>query len=250
MAPWSESDSATFRAIAAVAVPRRDDMTAAIIAAVPFAPDLTIAVLDLGAGDGLLSAALLTRFARATVTALDGSETMRAGASARLRAFGDRARVAAFDLASLDWWDRMAGAHVVVSSLCLHHLNDAKKQYLYKAAADRLAPGGAFIVADLVDPQQAAARAYAADRWDALARAQADALGAPELFDRFERERWNHFRFPDESDRPSALLHHLVWLRHAGFASVDCVWMDAGHAVFGGVKPAAAASEPRPRVGS
>jgi tRNA (cmo5U34)-methyltransferase len=165
---------------------------------------------------------------------------MRAAAAARLQPFGDRARVAAFDLASVDWWDRMFGVDLVVSSLALHHLNDAKKQYFYKAAADRLAAGGALIVADLVEPQHAAARALAADRWDALAAEQAAALGAPDLFARFEMDHWNHFRYPDEHDQPSALLHHLVWLRHAGFGAVDCMWMDAGHAVFGGFKPAAA----------
>ena len=42
--------------------------------------------------------------------------------------------------------------------------------------------------------------------------------------------------FPDPTDRPSALFHHLVWLKHAGFADVDCLWMSAGHAVFGGFK--------------
>jgi trans-aconitate methyltransferase len=246
---WTEADSATYRAIARVAVPRRDDMTQTMIDAVPFAADDAIAIVDVGAGEGLLSEALLTRFRRATLTALDGSESMRDEATARLRPFGARARVVSFDLASLAWWDRMSGAHLVVSALCLHHLNDAKKQYLYKAAAGRLVPGGALLVADIVDPQHAAARALAADRWDALAKAQAAALGAPELFAQFEREQWNWFRHPDADDRPSALLHHLVWLRHAGFASVDCVWLDAGHAVFGGVRPAAT-SEPRLPAGS
>ena len=90
------------------------------------------------------------------------------------------------------------------------------------------------------------ARAMAADRWDALARAQADALGSPELFRRFLDEEWNHFRFPDPMDQPSALLHHFVWLRHAGFAAVDCVWIEAGHAVFGGFKQAGGPAPPPP----
>jgi hypothetical protein len=29
-----------------------------------------------------------------------------------------------------------------------------------------------------------------------------------------------------------------LWLRHAGFAAVDCLWMYAGHAVFAGFKTA------------
>ena len=243
---WSEDDSATYRTIAPVAVPRRREMTDALAAAAPFAPDDAPKIVDLGTGEGLLAEALLTRFPHATLTALDGSESMRREATARLAPFGARARVASFDLAALDWWDRMFGADLVVSSLCLHHLNDAKKQYLYKAAADRLSPRGALLIADLVKLQHPAVRRVAADRWDALAREQADAIGAPELFQRFLDERWNHFRFPDAADQPSALLHHVVWLRHAGFAAVDSVWLDAGHAVFGGFKQAGASGSPPP----
>jgi trans-aconitate methyltransferase len=236
MTNWSEEDSATYRTLAAVAVPRRQEMIEFLIAAAPFSADEPLKIIELGSGEGLLAEALLTRFPHATLTALDGSESMRQAATAHLNPFGARARVAAFDLAALDWWDRMFGADLVVSSLSLHHVNDAKKQYLYKAAADRLSPRGALLVADIVEPQHPAARRLAADRWDALARAQADALGAPDLFRRFVDEQWNHFRFPDPMDVPSALLHHLMWLRHAGFAAVDSFWMEAGHAVFGGFK--------------
>ena len=239
MTTWTEDDSAGFRAIAPVAVPRRDDMNAVLIAAAPFDRDAPIKVLELGSGEALLAAALLTAFPRATLTALDGSESMRRAAALRLQPFGDRSRIAPFDLASLDWWDRMFGVDLVVASLCLHHVNDAKKQYLYKAAADRIAEGGALLIADVIEPQHPAARTVAADRWDAAARAQADALAAPQLLRRFQDERWNLFNFPDPDEQPAALLHHLVWLRHAGFAAVDCLWLDAGHAVFGGFKPAA-----------
>jgi tRNA (cmo5U34)-methyltransferase len=246
---WSEDDSATYRAIAQVAVPRRQEMIEALLAAAPFSTGEPLKILELGSGEGLLAEALLTRFPGASLTALDGAESMRAETTSRLAAFGARARVAAFDAAALDWWDRMFSVDLVVSSLALHHLNDAKKQYLYKAAADRLSPRGALLIADLVDPQHPATREAAAARWDTLARRQAEAIGAPELFPRFVDEQWNHFRFPDASDQPSGLLHHLVWLRHAGFAAVDCWWVDAGHAVFGGFKQAGA-STPRPQAGS
>ena len=242
MSAWNEADSATYREIADVAVPRRDEMVSTLVAAAPFAGSEPLKILELGAGDGRLAEALLTVFPQATLTALDGSESMRQASSARLSLFGDRARVAAFDIAALDWWDRMFGVDLIVSSLCLHHLNDAKKQYLYKAAAERMSPRGALIVADLVDPQTPALRALAADQWDADARRQAGAIGSPQLFDRFAETRWNHFRFPDEADQPSAVFHHLVWLRHAGFAAVDCCWLHAGHAVFGGFKQAGASA--------
>lgn len=246
MSAWTESDSQTYREIADVAVPRRQEMLATLVAAVPFGTDEPIRVVELGSGDGRLADALLTCFPRATLTALDGSASMRRESAVRLAPFGDRVRVAAFDVAALDWWDRMSGADLIVSSLCLHHLNDAKQQYLYKAAAERLSPRGALLIADLIEPQHPASRRLAADQWDAQARLQAEALGAPQLFERFVEARWNHFRFPDQADQPSALFHHLVWLRHAGFSAVDCCWLHAGHAVFGGFKQAGASAAPLP----
>jgi tRNA (cmo5U34)-methyltransferase len=243
---WTEADSGTYRAIANVAVPYRDEMMRTLVRSVPFDRDAAIRLVELGSGEGELAEALLDAYPRATIVALDGSESMRERAKARLSPFGERARVNAFDATSLDWWDVMFGADVVMSSLCLHHLNDAKKQYLYKAAADRMSPRGALVIADLIEPTSAAVRDLFADDWDAAARRQADAIGQPDLFARFVDARWNHFRFPDASDHPSALFHHLVWLRHAGFAAVECLWMRAGHAVFGGFKQAAASGSPPP----
>jgi tRNA (cmo5U34)-methyltransferase len=246
MSGWTEADSTTYSGIADIAAPRRSEMLRILIAAVPFGEDEPFRIVELGAGDGSLAALLLEKFPRATIIALDGSESMRERAGTKLAPFGQRARVRPFDLATLDWWDLILGADIVVSSLCLHHLSDAKKQYLYRAVGDRVSARGALLIADLIDPGHAAVRRAAADEWDRAARSQAEALGRSELFTRFLDARWNHFRFPDAADQPSALFHHLVWLRHAGFAAVDCFWLYAGHAVFGGFKQAAASESPPP----
>ena len=63
--------------------------------------------------------------------------------------------------------------------------------------------------------------------------------GSYELRRRFEAEHWNYYRYPDPVDHPSGLFEQLLWLREAGFAAVDCFWMYAGHAVYGGYKPRA-----------
>jgi trans-aconitate methyltransferase len=238
MSEWSEEDSSTYRQIAEIAVPRRRDMMATLVSVAPFTPEGIFRIVEIGAGDGRLADVLLECFPRATLLALDGSESMRKAAAARTARFGERITVRPFELATLDWWDLMHGADLVVSSLCLHHLTDVKKQYLYKAVARRLAGRGALLVADLIEPLHPSARRLAAESWDARARAQADAAGAPEQFVSFVAGRWNHHRFADPMDRPSALFHHLVWLKHAGFAAVDCFWLCAGHAVYGGFKEA------------
>jgi tRNA (cmo5U34)-methyltransferase len=236
MPEWTEEDSSTYLAMGEIAVPRRREMTATLISLVPFAEDEAFRIVEIGSGEGLLAEALLDRFARATLLALDGSESMRHAMKSRTSRFADRVQVRPFELGALDWWDLMRGADLVVSSLCLHHLNDAKKQYLYKAVAERLSARGAFLIADLVEPGHAAARRLAADAWDRSAQDQALATGEPDRFALFVDAGWNHYRFPDPADRPSPLFHQLVWLKHAGFATVDCVWMFAGHAVFGGFK--------------
>src|SRR5437870_1005991 len=187
---WTESDSSMFREIADVAVPRRAEMMQRVVAAVPFAHDEAFRIVELGCGDGRLAWGLLGAFPAATIVGLDGSESMREQASARLAPFGDRVRVRPFKLESLDWWDLMFGADLVVASLCLHHLNDARKQYLYKAVADRLSERGALLIADLIDPLDDAPRRVAADAWDLAAREQAEAIGRPDLYAQFLDARW------------------------------------------------------------
>ena len=237
MTEWNEADSSVYRDIATVAVPRRVEMIGTLLSLVPFGRDEQFRAVELGSGEGLAAAALLDRFPRATLVALDGSESMRQATRAATSRFAGRVRIEPFELASLDWWDVMRGVDVVLTTLCLHHLNDAKKQYFFKAAAERLSARGALLVADLVEPQHQIVRDMFADSWDASVRAQADALGMPELANRFVEARWNHYRTLDPADRPSALFHQLVWLRHAGFAAVDCFWMYAGHAIYGGFNP-------------
>jgi tRNA (cmo5U34)-methyltransferase len=236
MAEWSEQDSSTYRQIAHIAVPRRRDMLATLVSVVPFVAEETFRVVEIGAGEGQLADVLLECFPHAILLALDGSESMRNATAARTARFGGRVSVHPFELAALDWWDMVQGVDLVVSSLCLHHLTDTKKQYLYKAVSERLADRGALLVADLIEPLHPSARRLAAESWDASARTQAAAAGAPEQFASFLAGRWNHYRFPDPMDRPSALFHHLIWLKHAGFAAVDCFWLCAGHAVYGGFK--------------
>jgi hypothetical protein len=101
MMSWTENDSSTYRTIAPVAVPRRQEMMAALLAAVPFGAGEPLKILELGSGGGLLAEARLTRFSHATLTprrlgihAPRGDDALRAS---------DR-RVDPFDVAALDCW--------------------------------------------------------------------------------------------------------------------------------------------------
>jgi SAM-dependent methyltransferase len=169
---------------------------------------------------------------------------MRAEAARRLSQFGGRGKVEPFDLFSGDWQPHLDGADCVLSSLCLHHLDDWGKQALFAAVGRRLSPRGVFLIADLVAPRRPEASELFAATWDRATLEQSLAqTGSPELYEKFRQAHWNYYRFPDPFDKPSAMFDQLLWLKEAGFAVVDCFWLQAGHAIYGGYKQGEAGVE-------
>lgn len=237
-ATWTEENSETYARLAAVAVPNREEQLATLLTLIPFGPDEAFQAVELGSGQGYLSRALLTAFPRASVTALDGSETMRRRTGEQLGEFGLRARVEAFNLSETEWRRWLSTADVVLSSLVLHHLDEDGKQDLFQAVADRTTARGALLIADLVAAQRPEANGLFGATLERMAELQALAeTGSADIFQLFKSEEWNHYFFPDEEvDHPSPLFHQLMWLANAGFPIVDCFWMHAGHAVYGGYK--------------
>src|SRR5262245_54241679 len=236
---WSEADSRLYQELAAVAVPDREEQMAALLTLLPFGPDDAARVVELGCGEGRLSRAVLDAYPRATVLALDGSEDMRLACRARLVPFASRALVDAFDLASAEWLGQLDGVDAVVSSLAIHHLDGPAKQRLFAAVGERVAPAGSLLIADLVEPVRPEARELFAAGWDRAAERQSQLPGGSERAHRqFLDTEWNVFRFPDPVDMPSPLFDQLGWLRGAGFEHVDCFWLRAGHAIYGGYRTA------------
>jgi cyclopropane fatty-acyl-phospholipid synthase-like methyltransferase len=210
---------------------------AVLLTLLPFGVPEAGRVVELGCGEGRLASAILTAFPKASVLALDGSDEMRQHTRDRLRPFGARGEVEALDLHGDDWLGRLDGVDAVVSSLALHHLDAAGKRQLFEGAAGRISARGALLVADLVEPKRAEAREVFAAGWDAAAERQSRTPpGSAAGLARFTETRWNIYHFPDPVDMPSPMFEQLTWLRAAGFASVDCYWLRAGHAVYGGYR--------------
>lgn len=233
---WTEDDSHLYQEIAAIAVPNRAEQMATLLTLLPFSPDEPFRAVEVASGQGLLAAALLECFPKATLLALDGSEEMRRQTAKRLEPFNGRGQVAPFELSSTAWHSHLDGVDCVYSSLCIHHLNGPEKRAFFAAICPRLSARGTLLIADLVEPQRREAGTLFAATWDHNAQAQAEAQGQPDLFDKFARINWNIYRFPDPVDQPSPLFHQLLWLKEAGFATVDCFWLQAGHAIYGGYK--------------
>lgn len=236
METWDESDSGLYRKLAPAAVPARAEQLAVVAALLPWPRDEPFTALEAGSGEGALSATILGLYPEARVVALDGSASMRDAARRRLARFGDRYEVESFDLADPAWWSHIDGADALVSSLVVHHLDGPGKRRLYAEAAARLSERGAVVIADLVAPTTEVATELFAATWDEETRGVARALRDKWIFEAFEETKWNFYRYPDPVDQPSALGDNLRWLTEAGLGGVDCFWLRAGHAVYGGFK--------------
>ena len=101
-------------------------------------------VLELGTGSGVTSRRVLARHPHAHLTGVDSSEHMLAaadlpGADLRLQDLGEPLPEGPFD--------------VVFSALAIHHLDAAAKADLFARVAAVLAPGGRFVMADVIVPE-------------------------------------------------------------------------------------------------
>lgn len=235
---WTEDDSVLYQTIAPVAVPARAEQLATLLTLLPFSVDDSFRAVEIGAGEGFLAASLLGSFPQATIIALDGSANMRQRIHQRLNRFGERGQVEPFQLAAVDWRHHLQQADVVLSSLCVHHLTGVQKAALFEESYRAMSSCGALLIADIVEPQRPEVNALFAAAWDRSARRQAiEHTGNDALFDQFRQAEWNLFRHPDLAvDKPSPLFHQLQWLQQAGFTAVDCFWLQAGHAIYGGYK--------------
>jgi len=235
---WTEDDSQLFIDEGAYFVPEREAQIATICAAIP-PLDGPGHLIELCCGEGLLSRALLERFPAATVHAFDGSPRMLEAARRTAGALAARLETQRFDLAAKDWRTLPFRAHAVVSSIAVHHLDGKGKEDLFRDLFAMLAPGGAFVLADLVAPTRPAGQAIAAEAWDRAVKERALALdGDLQAFERFRAENWNLYSDPepDPIDQPSGLFDLLKWLEAAGFSDTDVHYLKAGHAILSAVR--------------
>ncbi len=236
---WVDANSETFIRLGDVFVPDRQAQWETVCALVPESPNL---IVDLSCGEGLLAERLLTRFSTSRLVALDASPVMLERAAARLASFGPRQEVRAFEIADRGWrseWQGACGA--VVSSLAVHHLDDAGKRRLYADVLGMLRPGGALVIADVIQPASAAAVRLAAAEWDRVVREQSlTRFGDLSGYEAFSTSGWNSFEPGNEDpmDMMAPLADHLRWLEAAGYVGVDAAWVKAGHAIFAGWRPA------------
>jgi SAM-dependent methyltransferase len=176
---------------------------AALVELLPAAPER---ILDLGCGDGRLTALVLD--ARPGVragVAVDSSPAMLSLARERFR---DEPRVEVLDHDLAAPVTALGAFDVVVSGFAIHHLADVRKVELLQEIAAQLRPGGVYANLEVV------------------------ASPTPELHVEFRRaiER----EADDPEDQLVDVETQLTWMRGAGLEQVDCIWKWRGFALLAG----------------
>ena len=194
--------------------------------------------LDLGCGDGVLTAAILGEYPTAQGVLADFSEPMLVQAREQLKEYADQLVFESLDYGSSDWVQRMqvySPFDAIVSGYSIHHQPDERKRQVYDEIYSLLSPGGWFVNIehvssaaqlniDLFEHHYVSAR-YAIEKQQ----------GGPRTFEQLAEE------YKNRPDRAANILAPVElqcdWLREIGFEEVDCYFRIYELAVFAGRKP-------------
>lgn len=178
-------------------------------------------ICELGAGSGLMTRLLRDRFPTAHLYVIDFSAPMLDLAKARL---GSDRNITWYQL---DYVTESLPEDLcsIVSSLSIHHLDDADKRSVFKKAYAALKPNGVFVNADQVAGPTPALEA----RYQALWLQQVRAAGATE-------QQIEASLYRQQEDRCCSVEYQILWLREAGFADADCWFKDNRFAVMAGTR--------------
>ncbi len=166
-------------------------------------------VLDLGAGTGALSEAILEKCGQCVVELIDVDDEMLVRAQMRLHRFDGRV-----GLRRQSFHDALPRCDAVAASLALHHVPDLNaKTQLYQRVHKMLSTGGVFVNGDATMPDDASRQAADFAAW----AAHMVSRGIP------EERAYRHFDEWSDEDTYFPLERELEAMTRAGF-DARCVW--------------------------
>jgi tRNA (cmo5U34)-methyltransferase len=180
-------------------------------------------IVDLGAGTGGLSGAILDALPGVRVQLVDVDPNMLDVAAARCSAHEGR-----FELRRARFTDQLPRCHAVVASLALHHVpTHAEKLDLYRSILGALEPSGLVVVGDALVHSEGPERERMFRDW------YAHMAHGGITTERAEA----HLAQWAEEDVYFALSDELAVMSSAGFPRPDCFWRDGVLAVYGAFRP-------------
>lgn len=167
------------------------------------------AILELGCGSGNLTSRLLSRYPDAEIIGVDASGEMIQASRNRFHE-SNNLRFQQTTFQSLKFAND--SFDLVVSSISIHHLQDAEKLQLFQEIESWLLPGGIFTFCDQFAGETDELYAKHIDHW----KKESLSLGAT-------NEEWNDWMNHQQAhDHHSSLQTHLNFLNQSGFEKVDC----------------------------
>jgi tRNA (cmo5U34)-methyltransferase len=206
------------------AVPCYEEVFSIATELVPLDPGDEIKVLDLGAGTGLFSERILQKFPHATFVLYDVAPQMLDVARDRFKRHKNRFEFVVDDYRNIR---RVERVDLVISSLSIHHLDDADKRDLFRGIYHVLKNGGAFINIDQIRGETEHFRQLYWSSW--LEKVRQAGAEEERIQDSIERRR--------KYDKDSLLSDQLLWLHEAGFVNADCVYKSYFIGLFLALKP-------------
>lgn len=195
----------------------------------PYGEQEEFTFLDLGAGTGAAARAILDLYPASNAILADFSPQMMDEGRRALDRFAGRFEYVEFDMTQGAWPEEIrTPLGAAITSQCIHHVPDPRKEVLFTEIFERLAPGGWYLNFDPVtteDPLVADAWRRANERQDPESARKA-ANRTPQEQLRYE----NHIRHMAPLDR------QLGYLRSAGFDAVDVYWKHLDYVIYGGVR--------------
>jgi SAM-dependent methyltransferase len=199
-------------------------------ALLPFGEQDAFTFLDLGAGTGAASRAILGLHPRSTAILADFSAEMMGAGEQEMQPFAGRYRYVDFDMSTGQWPAAIPAAlDAVVTSMCVHHLPDDRKRGLFAEIFDRLVPGGWYFNYDPVSTGDRVVEAT----WERVNDRENPAAAVRRLHPTpQQRARYeNHVRYIIPLDR------QLEYLRSVGFRGIDVYWKRLENVIYGGCRP-------------
>ncbi|MBA4371427.1 MAG: SAM-dependent methyltransferase [Thermodesulfovibrio sp.] len=195
-----------------------------------------IRLLDLGCGDGVLTAELLSQCGEGRTiipTLVDGSADMLHRAGDRLGPSGIITYVNASFHEIISGMTTLGDFDLCISSHAIHHLEMNEKAALFAFIFAHLNAGGCFINADVVLPPSEGLQTCYFSLWKSEMQQMMEKAG---ITDETPTEVIKRYQDPASMNRPDTLNDQLDALKKAGFRDVDCYVKDGIFTVFGGRK--------------
>lgn len=169
-----------------------------------FKPDL---ILDLGCGNGNITAQLLTYFPDATFVLVDASLEMINLCRHRFKDYKFIYHNTYFQ----DFHFEKEKYGLVAAGFSLHHLEDIEKQSIFEKINFTLKPGGIFSYSDLMIDKTSPDHSMLLEKWNQFVN-----ISFP------DGEKWKWIMEHYEAfDKPTDYSKQIEWIKTAGFTDIQ-----------------------------